>query len=114
VGVTLKTSWEWLRHGDCSGFQRLLQETVDAAVPAVEGAMLKNVLGERPNAALMIFYLVNRGGGRWKDVRAQEKAAGTGVTNVTFTLAIGTAGQKALPVAVLEGQEVPPQEAPRG
>lgn len=71
VGVAPNTIWRW-RQADPEFDKAVgeLQQVVDdIRLAMVEDATFERIIGERASAAEVIFYLINRSKGRWRDVR---------------------------------------------
>lgn len=71
IGVGRTTIWRW-RQADPAFDKAVsdLQASIDAKrLQLVEDANFERIIAGKASAAEVIFYLVNRGGGRWRDVR---------------------------------------------
>ena len=74
LDVDAVTLWRWRQTDEA--FDRAVNEAVEDAEPRrvqmVEDALYVRCLKGKASAAEVIFYLINRGGGRWKHVQRYE------------------------------------------
>lgn len=71
IGVSRVTAWRWEQSdpdfkADVAG---LLEVVDDIRMDQVEHSTFKRILSGSAPASLHIFWMINRGGGRWRDVR---------------------------------------------
>lgn len=78
AGVTSTTIWEWEKQDE--QFAKDVETALDSRIKIVEDALLNNAVGkgeytnkegkkiiDRGNVIAQIFYLKNRGKGKWRD-----------------------------------------------
>ena len=81
AGVTYMTVWRWRRH-DPHGFGKRLEAVQDRIddmqLAMVEDSLVARCLKPDCPPVLLIFYLINRSGGRWRHVQRHEHSGPNG------------------------------------
>jgi hypothetical protein len=93
IGVGATQVWRW-RQADAAfdaAVKQAEQESDQQRVGMVEDSMFGRIVAGKASPAETIFFLVNRGGGRWRHIQTIQHTGGNDDTPIRFKLDLASA-----------------------